>query len=591
MVAINRFTIFIATISTSLLDTSLARSLATKRQTTTTDLEDLCSRRYSTTTVVGDRLYINGGQNLVNSSSLEYSGFDSIQYIDLSSSWKINAPPLNTRSKPDDVTNINEACAWSDGNSFFQYGGWQLQRSQETFRLWELDPSTSETSWKEASTDSSVNRLASGGYTNAPKIKKSYAYGGFQDQATTSDPWYYGLGKLNSAPGRPDIIEFDWETKATRNVTFENESGKNLSVLDNSLVYVPVGGSGILIPFSGRPTLKWSGTPVYENMISLAEIQLFDIASSTWYSQAAVGANSRGDIPSDRVEACSVVQVAPDKSSFNIYVFGGSVINEPTGSYNDLWILSLPSFKWIKVYNTADSDDNIAGARTSHTCQIIGNRQMAVIGGASSSSAISQCQTSPLFVFDMSSLSWKSEFDPSEAAYVLPKAITDVIGGDEGGNPDKDKNKPSAWTNPAIEKIFFTSDGVSTTSQDSPASSSSPSSSSSSSGTSDPASSGSSGETKSSTPAVVGGVVGGLLALLAGVIGFLFMRRRRRQKGQVQAQVQVNRPMTPDYIQELGTGGELHELGGRGSKIEYGSGVFSRSTENLPSPTERAEMP
>lgn len=117
-----------------------------------------------------------------------------------------------------------------------------------------------------------MNRLASGGYTNAPKIKKSYAYGGFQDQATTSDSWYYGLGKLNGAPGRPDIIEFDWETKATRNVTYENESGKNLNVLDNSLVYVPVGESGILIPISGRPTLKYSGTAVYENMVILIRL-------------------------------------------------------------------------------------------------------------------------------------------------------------------------------------------------------------------------------------------------------------------------------------------------------------------------------
>lgn len=47
MVVINRFAIFMATISISLLDTSLARSLATKRQTTATDLEDLCSRRWS----------------------------------------------------------------------------------------------------------------------------------------------------------------------------------------------------------------------------------------------------------------------------------------------------------------------------------------------------------------------------------------------------------------------------------------------------------------------------------------------------------------------------------------------------------------
>lgn len=125
-----------------------------------------------------------------------------------------------------------------------------------------------------------MNRLASGGCTNAPKIKKSYAFGGFQDQATTSDPWYYKLGKIQGAPGRPDLIEFDWETKVTRNVTYENKSDKNLTVVDDSLVYVPVGESGILVPISGRPTLHTtSATATYENMVIL--IRLYpDITSA-----------------------------------------------------------------------------------------------------------------------------------------------------------------------------------------------------------------------------------------------------------------------------------------------------------------------
>lgn len=172
---------------------------------------------------------------------------------------------MTTKSKPSTLTNVNEGCAWSDGIEFYQYGGWQItEETQEDFRVWDYDVSAE--SWIAVSTDSSnVQRLASGGYTNAPPIKKSYAFGGFLDGATTNDPFYARTGPLRDFVPRADVIEFDWETKKAANITYTDKTGRDLKMVDNSLLYVPViGGSGILISLGGRSSLFQEG---YSQMV------------------------------------------------------------------------------------------------------------------------------------------------------------------------------------------------------------------------------------------------------------------------------------------------------------------------------------
>ena len=75
-------------------------------------------------------------------------------------------------------------------------------------------------------------------------------------------------------------------------------------------------------------------------------IDVYDIASSTWYKQS-----TSGPTPGIRVNPCAVAVSAPDGSSTNIYMFGGQSLL-PYGNqtqYNDMWILTLPSFTWIQV--------------------------------------------------------------------------------------------------------------------------------------------------------------------------------------------------------------------------------------------------
>ena len=53
----------------------------------------------------------------------------------------------------------------------------------------------------------------------------------------------------------------------------------------------------------------------------MATIDVYDIASSTWYRQT-----TNGEYPDTRVNPCSVVAAAPDGSSYNIYMFGGEYL-------------------------------------------------------------------------------------------------------------------------------------------------------------------------------------------------------------------------------------------------------------------------
>ncbi|KAI5837246.1 hypothetical protein DFP73DRAFT_532050 [Morchella snyderi] len=480
---------------------------------------DLCERLYLSTTVIGEELWLNGGEYKVGN---DYVSFDYIQRIDLSKSWTMSSPDLTTYSKPPLAAYFRDSCAWNDGVHIYQYGGWEDSEDPESSGLWKYDGSE----WSNISTGA-VGLLSSGGCTDAPMIKKSYAYGGLYSSRIM------GQGKTNllRARGKSDLIEFDWETKSLRNVTFEGRVNAP-ETLDNLVVYVPVGGQGILVPLSGSQR----GGDLSESE-SFSEIRLFDIASSTWYIQSASAALPVDGMPVSRVLTCAVVMTAADNSSYNIYMFGGSAIGDKDTDFRDMWILSLPSFKWIKL-DASDSSYS-ASKRAGHSCNLIGNRQMAVIGGAYGAEAQEQCETASVFLFDMATLAWKDRFDPGEAAYELPEKITDVIGGDKLGNASR--IKPEAWGD-GVENIFVGSDIPQVTAP-APAPAPAPGS-------------GPGPGPSTSIGAVVGGVVGGVAALAAIAFGLFFLRRRRRS-------VDDEPKMNPDQksrAQELNAEPTVHEL-------------------------------
>lgn len=129
-------------------------------------------------------------------------------------------------------------------------------------------------------------------------------------------------------------------------------------------------------------------------------IDVFDIATSTWYKQA-----TRGTYPKLRVNPCAVAASAPDGSSTNVYLYGGQNLIPPENQtqYGDMWILTVPSFTWIEVNTTGQS---VPPPRVGHSCSIW-DGQIVVVGGFSGPDL--SCD-SGFYVFSASTLTWQNNF-------------------------------------------------------------------------------------------------------------------------------------------------------------------------------------
>lgn len=213
-------------------------------------------------------------------------------------------------------------------------------------------------------------------------------------------------------------------------------------------------------------------------------------------------------------------------------------------------VLSLPSFIWHAENSSAIPDTG----RFYHSCSIVGQRQMMVIGGIVTSTNaqqdsitspetviqgtrldMSQPDSSPqgINVFDLSSFEWKTMYNATALPYVTPKIVKDEI--------LSKGSYPSQWSNPLVQSWFnTTSAGSNPPVQTSTSTRSYPPVQAPSNTTSAGSKESNRVPVKHDIGAIVGGVVGGV-ALLALVTLFLLYFRVRR----------IRQHPIPDKQQEL----------------------------------------
>ncbi|KAI1750834.1 hypothetical protein F4782DRAFT_532118 [Xylaria castorea] len=190
------------------------------------------------------------------------------------------------------------------------------------------------------------------------------------------------------------------------------------NILKGSMVYVRKGQEGILIAFGG-----------------------------TWYHQTATG-----DLPDLRTEFCVAVSSTPDDSSFQITIHGGwDQLNRR--AFNDVYVLSVPSFRWIKVEDSDNPD--LRGpdqpGRNRHKCGMWNETSMFVtsseimLGVGDTSLLAEMCNPAypPVKALDTSTCKWQTEFNPS-MTYLVPEVVTGVIGGDSSGGAQVTKPELSS---------------------------------------------------------------------------------------------------------------------------------------------------
>jgi hypothetical protein len=224
------------------------------------------------------------------------------------------------------------------------------------------------------------------------------------------------------------------------------------------MVWIPVGNKGALVALGGTAfTLAMSTAvgPPFDNKSEanalktqgqnfMTEIVVYDVDGDKWYTQS-----TSGGTPPPTAEFCSVVASSDDESTHHvsrchgdqvgthlltlrkIYVYGGyngltyeqysnlDVDSEsPVNDYDDVWVLSIPSFTWTKVYSGQNSN-----ARRAHRCHRVADNQMMVIGGVGASATC--VRGGFVRTFDLNELKFLDNYDPNgNKNYQIPTVVT-----------------------------------------------------------------------------------------------------------------------------------------------------------------------
>ena len=445
--------------------------------------------------VRGDFLYIDGGElDQIDSSSGTQTPVINTQNttlsIDLRSSWTNESVVINSIDKGNAPV-LNEEWLWHDpdGKTFYIWGGGNSPLVSR--------PEPDNTLWAFTADGKGGGKWKSHGQVPSSLIRTSNAL-----VATSTDGIGYAVGGYGPDPVQ-GIVSYDMAAQTWNNGSTVDISSTGTAV-DGQLIYSNVfGEDGILIALDGSD----GTTGEVATLNDFSTVKIYDRKSAQWLEQATTGSP-----PAKRITFCAVG--VHGKSSMEIYLMGGFGGFDPLTAYDDVYVLSLPSFTWYKADYAPDT------GRTLHTCHAVG-RQMIVIGGTSNDDSwqtgdsITGTYRDPwpwgLGVFDMSKMQWAGEFDADAANYVTPDVVLAGIAANG--------SQPKTWTSSEIKQVF----SHTTLSQAS-------SSNSSSSSGSSPSGSSSSGI----TGGAIAGIVIGVVALIFIVLFTLWLLRRSKRKSRAQ---------------------------------------------------------
>ncbi|KAI0206309.1 hypothetical protein F4808DRAFT_114668 [Astrocystis sublimbata] len=439
----------------------LVRPVSEKRADSPTDV---CKRWAGQSAVLNGTLYYYGGRANATVDQTTSSWNNDFMTLDLTKSWDVSSPSISAMPQPDGAPAVSLGYLWNDFEHLFLYGGefdfpstdpspvstWMYDIASKTWTELE-NPKTSAGEYSDAG-GAPVQRAAEGAGVSVPELGLSWYFGGHLDWGTTPGwsnqiPRVYLKSLLEFTHPGYSNVQIDSlhnsgapDSGAYRNITWAGEQNQDgfTERADGVLIYVPGWGpGGILLGLGGGVVGDHDSTDAFSSMTT---IDVYDIASSQWYHQETAG----DEKPGVRVNPCAVVFTAPDASSFNIYMYGGQNLL-PVGEqkqYNDVWILTVPSFTWIKV--DVPSDNEPPG-RAGHSCAAR-DGQLVVVGGYVDESI--QCENPGVFVFDASKLAWQSKFNAADHpadenadntvlagshGYQVPDAVQSVIGGNSDG--------------------------------------------------------------------------------------------------------------------------------------------------------------
>ncbi|KAE8394155.1 kelch repeat protein [Aspergillus alliaceus] len=399
-----------------------------------------CTRTFHSAVINNGTLFIDGGEmhTIWPNKTITGAAISDLESIDLTRSWLNTDPDLfNYIQKP--YSNhtgeyppfLNEGASWSDGQNLYFYGGYSSGLGGP--------PVPPLGTWKY---NIAANSWTSKGFSGVPLVRlcqggavqgsgKAYYLSGTLNPA--GNPIFYGTPGadtyMDSGLISLDMHTMEWTNISTADMNTWGTIGDGyVSLLESA------GDQGVIVAFGGYtyPVGKTLSFLAFRqndtiNQNSMELVRVYDIGKQKWYTQ-----RTSGDIPRWRMSGCTVTAAAQDLSSYSIYIFGGMA---PTTDESDgnIYVLSIPSFRWIRVY-----DDNTV--RIKHKCLLAQKSTMLVIGGIIpvtnreydplAQNCDSAAFANGIGIFDLYTLSWMSNYNASKnEAYRIPSKISDVIGG------------------------------------------------------------------------------------------------------------------------------------------------------------------
>ncbi|KAI5779913.1 hypothetical protein DFH27DRAFT_489065 [Peziza echinospora] len=379
---------------------------------------DFCRRHGHATAHIKNKVYIDGGAINVRLGDPKNYTVEHLLYLDLDND-EARIPALSgPLSKPPAVPSLYGGQLWADevNERLFAFGGdfADDMTPDDNPAVWAYDPWNN--TWASIPIEPSANvtRRSFGASTTIQDEGKAYYLGGWYGDRNIA-------GFQGSRQAAGDLLIFDMVQRVWR----KDSGPQGAPRVEGVLVYVPAGDTGLLVSFGGLYVNGNGTTPA-----PMEDIDVYDASTGDWFRVKAAGT-----VPEPRRRFCAGESSAGDGSSHNIYLYGGAATNNSIG-YGDVYILTMPSFRWIKWWPTTDES---LRPHNTLSCNVVKGNQMIVMGGHFPGD--DKCDSPEAFgVHNMDLSNQNTEkavwygYTKVNTAYKVPEAIVNVVGGSETGN-------------------------------------------------------------------------------------------------------------------------------------------------------------
>ncbi|KAI5928639.1 hypothetical protein F4810DRAFT_717191 [Camillea tinctor] len=408
---------------------------------------DFCRRFGHQTALIDRKLYIDGGfinWNPLTSNPTNYTN-TWLAYQDLDHPGNAGMPQLYANlSKNDSIPSVNGGALWADdvNKKIYLFGGEYYQEQPNDFTLYTYDVLNNY--WENlGGTPDGFYAVSYGASVSISATGEAYYYGGWV--SNNSQPgWTGGRTATNG------IIKYTMDEMIWSN----NTGPDNIGRAEGAMVYIPASDGGMLIYFGGVQD------PGNGSVVGQPMEQMYVENFSPRFSLLVVDYNRKQGnfgfvleqpgLQTNQATTCrefKSMRFFYAHSSTNIeltitsYLYGGRGMPPSTAGFDDVYILSLPSFTWIKFY-PEDANTNQYPHNTL-TCNVIDNAQMIVMGGTfpldDTTCDVPQQWGShnlDLGKQNPQGAQWYL-YQPNVTSYVVPEEIIDAIGGGPEGGATK----------------------------------------------------------------------------------------------------------------------------------------------------------